>query len=739
MGSCNASAPASKKPPAVAIENVSEEDFAALSNVLDAVEAERRYGTFAVDMQLLPTGAHFRVHGRPQLPRELVAALHALTASRGASADSDDFTFAVTDYRAVVKTIVPQFARSSSVVEIPAVLRAVVVRVAAHAENEALGVSETLVAGAVGRGFWEQIFSFQREGVLKAIRRGGRVLLADSMGLGKTISALAIAEYFRVAMSDYGDLAVSPVLILCPSTLRDAWVDAVSKWLPNVPSTAVHCLSSSKDAKRLLKAQAKGKRDLWDLQLDVQFVICSYDLLPRLLSDLNGVAPDEASAAGGGTAPTSAGSDRGMSTAPAIVYEPTVVPSELSMFGAVIADECHTLKNSNTARARACVPVLLAAKYRILVSGTPVTSHPGELFTQLQALLGEGPGEPPFLPPAMFRNRYCNGANFRELNALLNMVMIRRSKSEAGVILPPKVRSHSYVELTDDRLTRFDKMLADRKTLRKEVAEARSASDSAILRTRLGALNRALFSTTAQAKIAGVVTRLRQLMLGQGNEGRKVLLFAYHQAVLDAVQDFCGRERLRYIRLDGSVPSSARGALVNLFQSDDSKIRVAILSIQTASTGLTLTKANHVVFAELDWVPSNLTQAEDRAHRIGQQAVVYVEYIVAPGTLDECMWPCVRRKLGMTGKLVDGVGDNHIRLDPDVDGATIQQSDVSLQATVLAAADGITWNQSLPSQSQPVGLAQETDDSQAVLAVQSPQISALKRPKLCQPTQTPSL
>lgn len=74
-------------------------------------------------------------------------------------------------------------------------------------------------------------------------------------------------------------------------------------------------------------------------------------------------------------------------------------------------------------------------------------------------------------------------------------------------------------------------------------------------------------------------------------------------------------------------------------------VRVAILSITAASTGLTLTRANLVVFAELHFTPGTLQQAEDRAHRIGQLSPVNVHYLLAKGSADDLIWPLIQRKL----------------------------------------------------------------------------------------------
>ncbi|KAI4879172.1 hypothetical protein NFI96_025405, partial [Prochilodus magdalenae] len=111
-----------------------------------------------------------------------------------------------------------------------------------------------------------------------------------------------------------------------------------------------------------------------------------------------------------------------------------------------------------------------------------------------------------------------------------------------------------------------------------------------------------------------------------------------------------------YIRIDGSVPSAERIQLVHRFQNDPDT-RVAILSIQAAGQGLTLTAASHVVFAELYWNPGHVKQAEDRAHRIGQTSSVHVHYLIAKGTFDMVMWGMLNRKERVTGSTLNGRKD----------------------------------------------------------------------------------
>merc|ERR1712019_123422 len=98
-----------------------------------------------------------------------------------------------------------------------------------------------------------------------------------------------------------------------------------------------------------------------------------------------------------------------------------------------------------------------------------------------------------------------------------------------------------------------------------------------------------------------------------------------------------------YVRIDGKTAHARRPELVKRFQEEEA-VRVAVLSITAAGAGLTLTAAHTVVFAELYWVPGQMHQAEDRAHRIGQHDCVTVQYLVARGTLDDVMYRALEKK-----------------------------------------------------------------------------------------------
>lgn len=377
-----------------------------------------------------------------------------------------------------------------------------------------------------------------------------------------------------------------PLLILTPSSMKFAWDEAVKIWLPSVPLHHIQVICSGKDF----------------IDKEVSVTICSYDLLTRRLKDL-----------------------------------------ESMNFKTIIFDESHLTKTRNSKRATAASSISAQAKRVILLSGTPALSRPEELFSQLQILERK-----PFTGTFhAFGLRYCgaketnfgwnySGAtNMPELQLILEeKFMIRRLKSQVLSQLPPKQRQ---MIILDPGSVKCDTsaMNSLAKNMTNEFARAME---------KRGALL-SYYSETAKAKSKAVCDYIVDLL----ENGKKFLCFAHHQVLLNDISHCIEQQSKEYIRIDGSVSSDERKKLCDNFQLKDS-VRVAVLSITAANTGLTLTSANLVVFAELFWNPGILTQAEDRAHRIGQQDSVLVQYLVAKGTADDYLWPLVQSKLDILSK-----------------------------------------------------------------------------------------
>jgi len=133
----------------------------------------------------------------------------------------------------------------------------------------------------------------------------------------------------------------------------------------------------------------------------------------------------------------------------------------------------------------------------------------------------------------------------------------------------------------------------------------------------------------------------------------KFLIFAHHKVVLDAIEEHVIKKKINYMRIDGSVVNEKRHECVNKFQNNDN-CRIAILAITACATGLTLTKASSVVFAEIYFTPAVMIQAEDRAHRIGQENnCVNVHYLVGKDTVDEIVFPKLESKFKIVSNALD--------------------------------------------------------------------------------------
>ena len=121
------------------------------------------------------------------------------------------------------------------------------------------------------------------------------------------------------------------------------------------------------------------------------------------------------------------------------------------------------------------------------------------------------------------------------------------------------------------------------------------------------------YSLTGSAKIKGILEFIDTLI-----ESRvKFIIFAHHFEVMDAIEDAVVRKKISHVRIDGKIEVHKRYEAVRKFQTE-TECMIAILSLTACSTGITLTAASTVVFAEMNWTPGIMVQAEDRAHRIGQ-------------------------------------------------------------------------------------------------------------------------
>jgi SWI/SNF-related matrix-associated actin-dependent regulator 1 of chromatin subfamily A len=485
-------------------------------------------------------------------------------------------------------------------------------RAAAHAKAEAsIAASRAADADiAIPAPAGLAYLGYQKAGVAYVQARTD-ALIADEMGLGKTIQALGLIN---------ADKTIANVLVVCPASLKLNWKREAQKWLTRPLKVSI-----------ANGAFAPGG-----------MVIINYEQVKKFRAQIDAV-----------------------------------------LWDVLIVDEAHYLKNGKADRTAAVLgrwdkepakvvrPIL--AKRKVFLTGTPILNRPCELWTLLQAIDKRGLGA----NWRAFHTRYCaayqgrhgwvidGASHLDELQAKLrSSVMIRRMKADVLTELPAKRRSviaftpesveakavvareAQLIGATEEKLTH----------LRAKVEELRAWHDPAAYKKaveELSAANLAAFTETSKirhevalAKVPQVIDHVRDCLENED----KIVVMAHHHDVIDQIAE--AFQDCFAVKFDGRMSLKDRDAAVGRFQTDP-YCRVFIGGIQAAGVGITLTAASHVVFAELDWVPGNLAQAEDRCHRIGQVDSVLVQHLVLDGSLDARMAQIIVEKMDVIAAAVD--------------------------------------------------------------------------------------
>ena len=260
--------------------------------------------------------------------------------------------------------------------------------------------------------------------------------------------------------------------------------------------------------------------------------------------------------------------------------------------------------------------------------------------------------------------------------------MIRRLKNEVLSQLPPKKRQKIEIQ-TDtkiinqikvilkskkDKLKNFINSEEKTKEIEKktDLNEENSEDSESILST----FNKA-YTLTGKAKIKGITDYITYLI----NNSCKFLVFAHHIEILNSIEETVKKTKVEYVRIDGKISSEKKEERVKKFQKDPSCL-VAILGITACATGITLTKASTIIFAELHYTPAIMIQAEDRAHRIGQENnCVNIHYLFGSDTLDEIIYSKLNEKFMIFSETMDNqVKDLEVKKIKDKIGDFIKGS-----------------------------------------------------------------
>ena len=443
-----------------------------------------------------------------------------------------------------------------------------------------------------------------------------RAILADDMGLGKTRQAIVSLRHLTPG---------GRRLVVCPASVKRNWAREIGVVAPDASTLVIDGTSR--------------------VPLTAEWIIINYDILGRHIDDLLN-----------------------------------------ARWAALIFDEAHYLKNHTSARSKLSRQLTTSAAAATpglavqLLTGTPLTSRPRDLFVLLQ--LAAHPLGRSFFS---FAKRYCaaekgeygwktgGASNIEELTVQLHGVMLRRTKDEV-LALPPKLRAWLPVEVPTGTGAHAIK----------KVFELLAGKDSRPVASRDEALRRrgkllAFLIEARQALAIAKAPATLDFVKGAIDQGEKVIVFSCFEEPIQRLSKELGALA---VIVTGKTPPAMRQSLVDRFQSDDD-VRVFVANIIAGGIGLNLTAATQVIFNDLDWVPTNHWQAEDRAYRIGQTRTVNVTYFIARDTIDDFVQTVLETKAALVNAIVEGEA-----LAPGAGGDVLDELQRVLHS-ISAGADGI--------------------------------------------------
>ena len=331
----------------------------------------------------------------------------------------------------------------------------------------------------------------------------------------------------------------------------------------------------------------------------------------------------------------------------------------------IAVDESTTIKNPTAKRTKSILKLGKQAEYRRILTGSPVTKSPLDLFTQCNFLNEFLLGYDSFYA---FRNRYAHMiernfggrrvqlvASYKRLDELSDNIkkFSYRVLKEDCLDLPDKIYTRREVELTEEQ----SKAYATMKTAALALLKGKMATAPHVL-TQMMRLHQITCGHLKNDD--GTITKLKNnrmkelLGLLEEVEG-KVIIWANYiydiENIVENIKEVYGDDSI--VQYYGAIGTEDRATAIKKFQDPDSKVRFFVGNPQTAGYGITLTAASNVIYYSNGYDLEKRLQSEDRAHRIGQKkSVTYVD-LIAPKTVDEKIVKALRAKMSIANTIMD--------------------------------------------------------------------------------------
>jgi SWI/SNF-related matrix-associated actin-dependent regulator 1 of chromatin subfamily A len=317
-------------------------------------------------------------------------------------------------------------------------------------------------------------------------------------------------------------------------------------------------------------------------------------------------------------------------------------------FDLVVIDEAHYIKNAQAQRTKLINDFVKKVDRLWLLTGTPMTSRPIDYYNLLSLI--DSPVAKNWMAYVI---RYCQGyqfkvgsrkvwnvmgaSNLEELRDRTSGLTLRRLKEDV-LDLPDKIITPIYLRLKSKE---YEEVMGEYYNwYEKNPEESKSLT---VQFTKLTKVRQII----ANEKITQTIELTENIL----EQDKKVIIFCNFTESLNKIVEHFGKSA---VKVDGSMSKVERQHSVDEFQ-DNPKVKVFVGNIKAAGVGLTLTSAEAVIMNDLSFLPSDHSQAEDRAYRYGQKNNVLVYYPIFENTIEGIIYDILNAKKQVISTVM---GDN---------------------------------------------------------------------------------
>lgn len=449
-----------------------------------------------------------------------------------------------------------------------------------------------------------KLFAHQQDAydfALDAFEKGKAVALLADMGTGKSMMTIAITGTLEA------DKGVKKMLVVCPKSIVGVWEDEFRKFADY--RYALTVLDGTMEKKRSSFNYMQGAA--------LQIIVVNYESCWRLETEITKWNPD-----------------------------------------LIVCDESSKIKTPSASQSKALHRLGRQSKYNIILTGTPITGSPLDIFSQYKFLDDSIFGTSFYL----FRNRYAilGGyqnrmiVGYRHLDELVEKVhsIAFRIKIEDAVDLPPFIDETRAITLEPKAQSLYKMLEQDcyAELANGEVTARNVLTQLLRLAQCTGGFIRDDIKGEAQQVSGAKLDALEDIIDTCLDEEKKVVVFARFVPEIEAIAAMLKKKKIGYAQIYGATTD--RADQVKKFQ-EDPEIKVFIGQLQTTGMGLTLTAANVAVFYSLDFSYANYKQSRARIHRIGQKQKCLYIHLVGKGTVDEKILNALKHKGDIAKIMVD--------------------------------------------------------------------------------------